>query len=331
VGAPTLYNERLYVAVASTEDQLASNPGYGCCTFRGSLVALDIASGRIVWKSYTVLEEPVPVRKNNAGVQESGPAGAAIVSSPTIDAARNVVYVTTGGPGMGGEQSALTDAVAAFDLSDGKLRWVKQLIVAGEAVSSGFESSAVLRTLGSGNQVLLAGQTSGVVYGLDPDHGGEILWQTRIGSGASGGGIAWGIAADHRNLYVAASGLLADPVSSGGTLTAFDMKTGTLRWNMPAPQPACSWGDGDCWHAQVQAVTVMPGGAFSGSMDGHLRAYSTIDGKILWDFDTATIFKTQNGVRASGGPLDHGGATIVNGIIYVNSGNALLAFSVDGK
>src|SRR5271154_1994792 len=86
VGAPTLYNDRLYVAVASTEEKMAANPGYGCCTFRGSVVALDIASGRIVWKSYTVLEEPRPTRKNAAGVQEFGPAGAAISSSPTIDA-----------------------------------------------------------------------------------------------------------------------------------------------------------------------------------------------------------------------------------------------------
>jgi polyvinyl alcohol dehydrogenase (cytochrome) len=330
VGAPTLYNERLYVAVASTEDKMAATAGYGCCTFRGSVVALDIASGRILWKSYTVLEEPRPTRKNSSGVQEFGPAGAAVYSSPTIDPMRNVLYVTTGGPGMGGEQSALTDAVVAFDLSDGKLRWVKQLIAPAEAVSGSFESSAVLRTLASGNQILLAGQTSGAIYGLDPDHGGEILWQTGIPAGASGGGIAWGIAADHRNLYVAASGL-AQPVNAAGSLTALDMKTGTLRWNMPAPQPACAWSEGDCWHAQAQAVTVMPGSAFSGSMDGHLRAYSTIDGKILWDFDTAKTFQTQNGVNASGGPLENGGATIVNGTVYLNSGNALLAFSVDGK
>ena len=66
-------------------------------------------------------------------------------------------------------------------------------------------------------------------------------------------------------------------------------------------------------------------------MDGHLRAYSTIDGKIQWDFDTAKEFQTKNGVKASGGALDLGGATIVNGTVYLNSGNALLAFSVDGK
>ncbi|HEY4970355.1 MAG TPA: PQQ-binding-like beta-propeller repeat protein, partial [Steroidobacteraceae bacterium] len=209
--------------------------------------------------------------------------------------------------------------------------------------------SPVLRTLATGNQVLLAGQKSGIVYGLDPDHGGEILWQTRIGdapAGAAGsagpvaasaavagapGGVAWGSAADHRNLYVAISGLLAQPANASGSLTALDMTTGAARWHTASPEPACAWTDRNCSHAQAQAVTVMPGSAFSGSMDGHLRAYSTIDGKILWDFDTAKEFQTKNGIKASGGPLDHGGATIVNGTVYVNSGNALLAFSVDGK
>jgi polyvinyl alcohol dehydrogenase (cytochrome) len=355
-GAPTLYNDRLYVAVSSTEDAAAANPSYSCCTFRGSVAALDIGSGRTVWKSYTVLEEPQPTRKNNAGIQEFGPAGAAIASSPTIDDKRNVLYVATGGSATGAEQS-LTDAVVAFDLAEGKLRWVKQLVRpdAGTA-GSGFSSSPILRTLATGNQVLVAGQKSGVVYGLDPDHGGNILWQTKIGDssavaaavvggGAAGaasvvgppgvagsaGGVAWGSAADHRSLYVALSGLLAQPANAAGSLTALDMTNGAARWHTAAPHPACSWGERNCAHAQAQAVTVVPGSAFSGSMDGHLRAYSTIDGKILWDFDTAKDFQTKNGIKASGGPLDHGGATIVNGMVYVNSGNTLLAFSVDGK
>jgi polyvinyl alcohol dehydrogenase (cytochrome) len=348
VGAPALYGDRLYVTVSSTEDSAAASPGYGCCTFRGSVVALDIAGGRTLWKSYTVLEEPQPTRKNSAGIQEFGPAGAAVSSAPTIDAKRGVLYVATGSSPTGLEQS-LTDAVASFDLADGKLRWVKQLLRpdAG-AGGAGFSSSPVLRTLATGNQVLLAGQRSGVVYGLDPDHGGDILWQTRIGDPAAGtaaagpvvssvtvagatGGVAWGSAADHRNLYVAISGLLAQPANASGSLTALDMTTGAARWHTASPEPACAWTDRSCSHAQAQAVTVMPGSAFSGSTDGHLRAYSTIDGKILWDFDTAKDFQTKNGIKASGGSLDHGGATIVNGTVYINSGNALLAFSVGGK
>jgi polyvinyl alcohol dehydrogenase (cytochrome) len=351
LGAPTLYNDRLYVAVSSTEDAAAAAPGYGCCTFRGSVAALDIASGRIAWKSYTVLEEPQPTRKNGAGVQEFGPSGAPVSSTPTIDTKRNVLYVATGSSPTGMEQS-LTDAVVAFELADGKLRWVKQLPRPETGTAgAGFLSSPVLRSLATGNQILLAGQKSGVVYGLDPDHGGDVLWQTKIGApsagapgsavlgpGAAGpavssaaGGVAWGLAADHRNLYVALSGLLAQPANASGSLTALDIATGVARWHMPAPEPACTQGQRNCPHAQAQAVSVMPGSAFSGSMDGHMRAYSTIDGKILWDFDTARDFQTKNGVKASGGPLDHGGATIVNGTVYVNSGNALLAFSVDGK
>jgi polyvinyl alcohol dehydrogenase (cytochrome) len=346
VGAPTLYNERLYVAVGSDEETNAANPNYGCCTFRGSIVAIDIASGRVLWKSYTVLEAPQPTNKSSAGVQQFGPAGAAIVSSPTIDAKRGVLYVGTGGSATGTEQS-LTDAIAAFDLGDGKLRWVKQLSVPGRVASSGFSSAPILRTLSSGNEILLAGQNSGLVYGLDPDHGGDILWQARLGApapagegpavgpapaaGAERGGAAWGSAADHRSLFVALSGRLAQPGNTSGSLWALDPKTGIARWHTPAPTPPCAWSEGPCSHAQSQAVTVMPGGVFSGSLDGHLRAYSTIDGKILWDFDTAKSFQTQNGVRAGGGPLDDGGATIVNGVVYINSGNTLLAFSVDGK
>ena len=201
VGAPTLDNDRLYVAVGSNEDSNAANPNYSCCTFRGSVAALDIASGRVLWKSYTVLEEPQPTHKSSAGVQEFGPAGAAIASSPTIDAKRGVLYVGTGRSTTGIELS-LTDSIAAFGLNDGKLRWVKQLKVLGQTASSGFTSSPILRTLASGNEVILAGQLSGVVYGLDPDHGGEILWQGKPGGSdaTSDGGVAWGTAADHRSL-----------------------------------------------------------------------------------------------------------------------------------
>jgi polyvinyl alcohol dehydrogenase (cytochrome) len=347
VGAPALYNDRLYVALGSSEDRNSANPNYSCCTFRGSIVAIDIASGRVLWKSYTVLEEPQPTHKSSTGVQQFGPAGAAISSSPTIDSKRGVLYVGTGGSTTGVEQS-LTDSIAAFDLSDGKLRWVKQLTVQGRVASGGFTSAPILRTLISGNDIILAGQLSGVVYGLDPDHGGAILWQSQIGMaapvvagavsvgpaavvGADSGGVAWGSAADHRSLFVALSGLLAQTSNATGALWALDPKSGIARWHTTSQAPVCSWSEAPCSHGQSQAVTVMPGGVFSGSLDGHLRAYSTINGKILWDFDTARGFQTQNGIHASGGPLDHGGATIVNGSVYINSGNTLLAFSVGGK
>ena len=336
VGAPTVYNNRLFVSVASSEEAMAANPTYPCCTFRGSVAALDLATGRVLWKSFTVLEEPLPTRKSSTGIQEFAPAGAAIVDSPTIDTKRDVVYVGTGGSTTSVEQS-LTDAIVAFDLSSGKLRWVKQLARTGEIGSSGFAASPILRTLASGNQIIVAGQRSGVVYALDPDHGGEVIWQTSAaqtggaiaggaiaggasaGSSSAGGGVGWGMAADYKSVYVGLNG--------AGSLNAIDLKTGAARWHAAAPTPACAWSEGICAHGESQAVTVMPGGAFSGSLDGHLRVYSTIDGKVLWDFDTAQALHPLNGVVARGGPLDRGGATIVNGMVYINSGNALLAFS----
>jgi polyvinyl alcohol dehydrogenase (cytochrome) len=108
-------------------------------------------------------------------------------------------------------------------------------------------------------------------------------------------------------------------------------------WYTPAPE--CGQKPG-CSPAQSAAVTVIPGVVFSGSIDGHLRAYSTGEGRILWDVDTAQEYQAVNGIKAHGGSIDGPGPVVVGGVLYVNSGyafiggmpgNVLLAFSVDGK
>ncbi len=344
-GAPTVYQNRLYVAVGSSEPAAARDAAYSCCTFRGSIAALDIATGRVAWKTYLVGEEPRPFASGTGGVQQSGPAGIAVAGAPTLDTARGLVYVATG-DSFNPAFQPLADAVVALDLSEGQVRWSKQLqpppspgVSPSERVAYDFVSSPILRTLTSGKQVLIAGQRSGVVYGLDPERTGELLWQIKGPESRASGGVEFGMAADHHSVYAAISGLSADASNPTGSLVAIDMKTGAKRWQTAAPPVACSWSNASaCAHGEAQAVTVIPGAAFSGSMDGHLRAYSTIDGKILWDYDTAKQFATVNRVGASGGSLDQGGATIVNGVVYLNSGsergspgNVLLAFSVDGK
>ncbi len=342
LGAPTVYQNRLYVAVGSSESVEARRGSYSCCTFRGSVAALDIATGRVDWKTYLLSEEP-RATPAAGGVQRFGPAGVAVAGAPTVDGVRGLLYVATGDSFNPALQST-ADGVVALDLSSGQVRWSKQLAPsASDAADVGaareFTSSPILRPLAGGRQVLLVGQRSGVVYGLDPERSGEVLWQLSGAENKIPGGIEAGMAADHRSVYAALSGLSAEPSNSSGSLVAIDMKTGVRRWQTAAPDVACSWSSAStCAHGQAQAVTVIPGAAFSGSMDGHLRAYSTIDGKILWDYDTAKDFATVNRVKAGGGSLDQGGATIVNGVVYVNSGsergnpgNVLLAFSVDGK
>ena len=344
LGAPVLYHGRVYVTVASTELSAALDGAYACCTFRGSVAALDMASGRLLWKTYLIADEARPADSSEKGRSETraqrlGPAGAAIAAAPTIDVQRGLLYVGTEGS-LTGINQPWTDAVVALDSSNGRVQWARQFSRHDEAGAADFVSSPILRTLADGKQILFAGQKSGIVYALDPDHGGDVLWRTKVADGGVPAGVEWGPAADHRRLYVALSGLVAEPDNTSGALAALDMKTGVRRWYTPGPTPACSWGAQSCSHAEAQAVTVIPGVAFSGSMDGHLRAYSTIDGKVLWDYDTAKDYATVNGITASGGSLDQGGATIVNGVVYINSGyalrygqpgNVLLAFSVDGK
>jgi polyvinyl alcohol dehydrogenase (cytochrome) len=339
LGAPAVYQNRIYVAVGSGERGAARN-----AMFRGSVAALDVATGRVVWKTYLVAGEPGPMSSGAAGAPPSGPAGVAVAGAPTLDTARGLAYVATG-DSFNPALQPIADAVVALDLADGKVRWSRQLQppaaegVAGGSSPRAVSSSPILRTLTSGRQVLLAGQRSGMVYGLDPERSGELVWEFKASESSAAGGVESAMAADHHSVYAALSGMSAEPATASGSLVAIEMKSGAKRWETAAPAVACSWsGAPVCAHGQAQAVTVIPGAAFSGSMDGHLRAYSTIDGKILWDYDTAKDFPTVNRVNASGGSLDQGGATIVNGVVYVNSGsdrgrpgNVLLAFSVDGK
>ena len=210
-GAPTLVGTTLYVPVSSTEEALATNPKYSCCSFRGSVVALEASTGKVLWKSYTVAEEPRPGAMSSAGVQLMGPSGAAVWSSPTFDAAKDMLYVTTG-DNYSDPPTGMSDAILAFEAAFGTLAWSRQ-ITSGDAFNVAcpamgpncpaargpdfdFGSSAILVSLANGKRALIAGQKSGVVTAVDPDRGGAILWQARVGHGGALGGVQWGSAAD---------------------------------------------------------------------------------------------------------------------------------------
>jgi polyvinyl alcohol dehydrogenase (cytochrome) len=354
-GAPALYQGRLYVPVSSYEEVTGASSKYECCKFRGSVTSLDAATGNQIWKSYTIAEAPHPVRKNKQGTQLWGPSGAAVWSSPTIDPKRHAVYVTTGDD-YSDPAARTSDSFLAFDMDTGKLLWSRQLTEgdafvvgcpAGDNCPEGkgpdfdFGCSPSLVDLGNGKRALIAGQKSGMVHALDPDQQGEVLWQTRVGKGGPLGGVQWGTAADGQNVYVAVSDHYATKnPSEGGGMFALKLATGDRVWSTPAPACVDKPGKSGCSPAQSAAVTLIPGVVFSGALDGHLRAYATADGRIIWDVDTAVEYQSVNGVKAKGGSLDGPGPVVVGGILYVNSGygifgempgNVLLAFSVDGK
>ena len=361
-GSTVYYDGKLFVGIGSGEDGSAAQPEYECCSFRGSLSALDAATGEVLWKTYTV-DEPTPQGRNAIGTQLWGPSGAPIWSSPAIDPERDAVYVTTGN-NYSNPANNMSDAFIAMDIDSGRILWSQQMTV-GDAWTAAcrledttncanltapdfdFSSSPILIDRNDGQRLLVAGQKSGVVHALDPDLDGAIVWQQRVGLGGSMGGVQWGSATDGEKLYVAISDVRRIPVQHswateadpeiGGGVIALDLDDGAVEWFTPPK------GCGDrlrCSPAQPGAVTAIDGVAFAGSMTGHLRAYSTEDGSVLWEFDSIRSYETVNGVAGSGGAIDGAGPTIANGILYLNSGypngggmpgNVLIALSVDGE
>jgi len=353
-GAPTLHSGILYVPVSSMEEATGSPSAYQCCTFRGSVVALDIATGKQIWKSYTIPEAPRPTKRNAMGTQLYGPSGAAVWSAPTIDVQRHALYVATG-DNYSDPPSETSDAIVAFELTTGRMLWHWQATANDSFVTSclsagtncpesdgpdhDFGQSPILVSMRSGQRVLVVGQKSGVVHALDPDQEGKILWQTRVGKGGPLGGIMWGSAADQDHVYVANSDVRFNPdrtldPNAGGGLFALDLATGKSSLQVP---PVSCGSRSRCSPALSAAVTVIPGVVFSGGMSGYLRAYATDDARLLWEVDTARDYPIVNGVSARGGAMDGPGPTIVDGMLYVNSGyaqwgglpgNVLLAFEV---
>jgi len=361
-GSPAVHEGVVFVPAASWEETRAIDPQYRCCTFRGSVTALRVTDGTVVWKTYLV-DPPVKTGVTKAGVDQLGPSGAGVWSAPTVDAKRGVLYITSG-DNYSYPATKTSDAVLALDLKSGRIVWSQQTTandVYNSACGGGgvncppsngpdhdFGSSALLLTLPSGRDMLFAGQKSGMVYALDPDQQGMIVWQTRVGRGSTNGGVQWGMASDGTRVYASVSDVVRppggvggpapignatlDPVQGGG-LTALRVVDGAKVWNVPGTP--CDPPRAGCSPAQPAAVTAISGVVFSGSMDGHLRAFAAADGKLLWDVDTAKAFDTVNGVKATGGSLDGAGAVVSNGVVLVNSGyprfggmpgNVLLAF-----
>ena len=356
-GGSAFHDGRLYVGLSSLEELTAAIAGYECCTFRGSLVALDAATGREVWRTYPVAEQPRRTTLNSAGIQLWGPSGVAIWSTPTLDPARNRLYVATG-DNYSNPPSGASDAIMAIALDTGRVLWTHQAL-AGDAWNVGcvekegaarsncpdkegpdhdFGSSPALITLADGRRMLIAGQKSGELYGFDADTG-EQIWKIKTGPGGILGGIEWGFATDGTAAYVSLSSALEKKAGEAGGLMAVNVADGKTRWFVPPVQNSCADRAG-CNTGQPAAVSAIPGVVFSGSLDGHIRGYAANTGQVIWDFDTHGDVETVNGVPARGGAMNGPGPTVAGGMLFLSSGyagfgfmpgNVVMAFSVDGK
>ncbi|MDA1073158.1 MAG: PQQ-binding-like beta-propeller repeat protein [Proteobacteria bacterium] len=362
-GAPVIHANKVVVNISGSGVGRAMDPNYECCVEHGSVTALDGATGTRLWTWHTMVDASYTGEVSRSGVKLRGPSGAPIWSTPTIDAKRNLVYVTTG------ENTSLpatdsSDAVIALDLDTGKRVWGFQALpndVWNMSCRTPWESSgpncpppdksvlkdhdfgaqAILTQTADGSDILLAGQKSGDVWALNPDTG-DLIWNVRFGQGTPLGGIHWGIAIDDERVFAT----IYDPALPGPEsvaqpgLYAVDISTGKLAWQHRL-EPDCS--------AQRQerfagcsgrfglsaAPLVVDNTVLAAGADGRFYAFAADTGEIVWQFDTLTDFKTINGVEGKGGSIDSHSIFAGAGLVFVGSGygmfgqpagNVLLAF-----
>jgi polyvinyl alcohol dehydrogenase (cytochrome) len=317
-GAPALFDGRIYVPLAKWESNSARDLNYPCCTVRGSVTSLDANTGKQIWKHYVIEEPPKPTQKNSIGTQLYGPSGGSVWNTPTADPKRGVVYFGTG-EATNEPAPSTTDALLAVDIKTGKLVWSYQCYQ-GDAYIIGCSgtnktencpknvgpdadigSSIILKTGEGRKRMLIASMKDGTVFALDPDKKGAVLWKTNIAVNPQMpmSGVIFGGAADDKTAYY---GL------SGGGVVAVQLATGEKTWFNPLPPPP---GRGRAGNSA--AVTAIPGVVFSGARSGMLSALSTVDGHILWQFDTVQDFMTVNQVAARGGTMGSAGPTVAGG------------------
>lgn len=326
-GSTVVYGNVAYQGVSSGEELLAETPSYACCTFRGSVVAVDVSTGRMLWKTYDM--------PDNGGAP-GGYSGGGIWQSPSIDPERKVLYVGTGDnysvpdnveDCQKANPAAIDcappedhfDSVLALSLKTGAVKWSSRLWA-----YDTYNNACTLKPQGANcpaprgpdfdfggsssnlaGNLLGIGQKSGIYWALNPSNG-SVLWETQVGPGGTQGGIQWGTAADGRRIYVAITNnnTYAYTLKSGQTInwgswSALDRTTGKILWQTPDPTPGA---------LDAGAMTVANGVVYAGSMSGYMYALNAATGAILWSFN-------------SGGSVI-GGPAIVDGVLYWGTGYA---------
>ena len=358
-GTPALANDRLLVPISSLEVTPAADPDYPCCTFQGKVLAVDPATGEIIWSHSTIPDPPVQVATTSAGTPVLAPSGAPVWSSPAVDLKRNLAYFGTG-ENYSSPADGNSDAVIAVDLTTGERVWTRQS-TAGDAWNVAcmmadnpncpaedgpdFDHGASMILVEvEGRSVLAVGHKNGTVYGLDPDSDGAVLWSTRVGRGSIQGGVHFGMAAAEGLIYApindmndTRNGDWLDPELARPGVHAIDAASGEVMWRH-VQEDICSPERAFCDPGVSAAVTAIPGAVLAGHLDGHLRAYSAANGEVLWDFDTTQPATAVNGLTAQGGGMSGGaGPAVADGHVVINSGyglyfhepgNALLVFAV---
>jgi len=360
-------NGRVFVPVSSLQETLPAVPDRSCCTSNGSASAYDMRTGELLWQTHMIDRPLQYLGKAPGGANRFGPSGVGLLALPTVDVARQLVYVTTGNQTTGPFVPE-SDAVVALSLTTGGKQWVTTLAPKelggqdifnygcmpsidatrqrcppenhgpGEHGDRDFAAPAILVRQANGRELLIAGSKDGMVYALDPDAKGKLLWQLRVGQGGDIGGIMSGMAADRTVVYAPVTDFNFLNQKTDGALNAVDLATGKLIWRTPVPRDGCKNKEQECLNGMWTPPVVIGDVVIDGSMDGILRGYDKKTGRQFWSFDAIREFTGVNGFRGRGGAFGMGGVVIVGKMMYISSGagfgtvamkgNVLLAFEL---
>ncbi len=352
-GSPILFEDRVLVSVSGSGVGRGANPEYECCVEHGAVVALDARTGSKLWTYHTMEDAAYTGKTSRTGVKLRGPSGAPIWSTLTVDAARGLVYATTG-QNTSLPATNTSDAVLAIDIKTGELRWGFQALandvwiigcrtpweLSGpncpspeDSVLKDFDfGGAAILVEGSGlsegkggHDILLAGQKSGDVWALNPDNG-QLLWNHRFGKGTPLGGVHWGMAVDGERVFAPINDPMAMPgaVAEPG-MNALAIATGEVLWRQPMT-PDCS-GERKARHERcdrqygLSAVPlVVDESVIAGAIDGRLYVFDASTGEITFQYDTLRSFATVNGFAGKGGSIDSHSVFAGAGMLFVGSG-----------
>ncbi len=356
-GTPALNDGRVYVPVGSLEEPEAGQANYACCTFRGLVAALDAATGKEVWKTYTIPEVAKVVGKNSLGKDMLAPAGADVWTTPTLDVRRRALYITTGNAFSGTPSTA--NAVMALNMDTGKVLWTMQALAA-DVWHNGCVQNVPGRGGGRGRGGAPQGAPAGGrgggegrgnayppencppqdILGPDWDFGAPPAL-ARMSDGRDiliapqKQGLIWAINPDTGQVLWKQD--VAREIDGGRGETLFGgavdserayfglTSSGHVALDLKTGvelwwMPATPPAGRQNQRGIVGAVTLIPGALLSGARDGMVRAVSSRTGQLLWEFDTAREFTTVNGVAAKGGSVASGGPIVANGMVFIGSG-----------
>jgi polyvinyl alcohol dehydrogenase (cytochrome) len=355
-GTPVIVGEKVIVPLSGSGVITGGNPNYECCENHGAVTALSMAKGEKLWEYHTMPSAEYNGMVSSTGVKQRGPSGAPIWTTPTIDAKRGQVIVTTG-ENTSHPTTGTSDAIIALDLETGEEKWVFQalendmwnfacsangpnciILADTNSVDFDFGGPAILIE-SDGRELLVAGQKSGDLWALDPDTG-AVVWNQRVGEGTALGGNHWGIATDFERAFMT----INDPeniLENGQAgLYSFFLGSGEPSWSYKV-SPECNDQRSRrlrrCESLFGFSATPLSvdGAVITAGLDGRLFVFDSQTGEVIFKYDTVQDYNTVNGVEGYGGSIDSHSIAAGSGMVFVGSGygsfrqvagNVLLAF-----